>query len=68
MLSAAITPFLIFSAWLLLLLVTLSVPIIKDIYLLTLTSDVASSFLNASLSAKAHFGVWGYCVQSITIS
>ena len=66
--AAAITPFLIFAAFLLLLLVTLSVPIIKTIYLLRLTAYASTSFLNASADAVARFGVWGYCISSVDVS
>jgi hypothetical protein len=58
---SAIAPFLLFVAFLLLLLVSLSVPIIKSIWLFSLTADVSSSLFKASASATLHFGVWGYC-------
>lgn len=60
---AAITPFLLLAAFLLLLLVTLSVPIIKAIYLFKLTAKV-SGILDSGAGATARFGVWGYCVSN----
>lgn len=65
---AAITPLLVFTAFLLLLLVSLSIPIIKTIYILRLTAYVGASVLDASAQAVARFGVWGYCTSSVTIS
>ncbi|KAF7793046.1 hypothetical protein EIP86_004151 [Pleurotus ostreatoroseus] len=65
---AAITPLLVFSAFLLLLLVSLSVPVTHTIYVLRLTASVGTSFLAASAGAVAHFGVWGYCISSINVS
>lgn len=58
---AAIAPFLLFVAFILLLLVTLSVPIIKTIWLFTLSADVSTSLFKSSASAVIHFGMWGYC-------
>lgn len=60
---AAITPFFLFVAFLLLLLVSLSLPIIKSIFLFRLTANDTASFLHASASAsgEVRFGVWGYC-------
>ncbi|KAF8078042.1 pali-domain-containing protein [Lyophyllum atratum] len=58
---AAITPVLLFIAFILLLLVTLSAPIIKSIFLFRLTA-------NAGSTASTNFGVWGYCISSIDVS
>ncbi|KAJ3994066.1 pali-domain-containing protein, partial [Lentinula boryana] len=60
-----IIPCLLFIAFLLLLLVTLSVPIIKTIYLFTLTASVSSLLESASSSVK--FGVWGYCISGVNV-
>jgi len=67
-LFAALTPFWIFSAFLLLLLVSLSVPIIKTIYIFKLVADITVSVLSSSASATAVFGVWGYCTDGISVS
>ncbi|EPQ58223.1 hypothetical protein GLOTRDRAFT_56964 [Gloeophyllum trabeum ATCC 11539] len=64
----AIAPFLIFAAFLLLLLVSLSVPIIKTIYIFKLYANVAVSALTADAHSNARFGVWGYCVDAVTVS
>jgi hypothetical protein len=61
-----LTPFLNFAAFLLLLLVTLSVPIIKDIYLFRLAANYSNSFVSsASATGNVKFGIWGYCTQGI---
>ncbi|KAJ3742201.1 pali-domain-containing protein [Lentinula detonsa] len=66
MFATIIISCLLFIAFLLLLLVTLSVPIIKTIYLFTLTASVSSSLESASSSVK--FGVWGYCISGVDVS
>lgn len=63
-----ITPFLTFVAFLLLLLVSLSVPIIHSIYLFRLTAYAGTSVLNASAAGAVRFGVWGYCISAIDLS
>ncbi|ESK96860.1 hypothetical protein Moror_6438 [Moniliophthora roreri MCA 2997] len=63
-----ITPALTFIAFLLLLLVSLSVPIIKSIYLFSLTTNVSSSLFNSAAYGAVKFGVWGYCISSVDIS
>ena len=63
-----ITPFLTFVAFLLLLLVSLSVPIIHSIYLFRLTAHAATSFLDASATGAVRFGVWGYCISTVDLS
>ncbi|GAW08401.1 pali-domain-containing protein [Lentinula edodes] len=56
MFNTIIIPCLLFIAFLLLLFVILSVPIIETIYLFTLTANVSSLLENVSSSGK--FGVW----------
>jgi len=68
MLFAALTPLLIFIAFLLLLLVSLSVPVIKSIYLFKLSVNASSSLFNSSAAGSARFGVWGYCISSLDVS
>jgi len=55
--------FFFFIGWLLLLLVTLSVPIIKSIYLFQIgvNETVGISLLSASAQAAVNFGVFGWC-------
>jgi hypothetical protein len=65
---ARVTPFLLFSAFLLLLLVTLSAPIIDAIYLFRLTLDADSSIPGTSAAAAVQFGVFGYCVSDVEAS
>lgn len=65
---AAITPVLIFAAFILLLLVSLSAPIIKSIFLFRLTANVGSGLLNTDANGSVNFGVWGYCVSTINVS
>jgi len=68
MFISTVTPFLIFTAFLLLLLVSLSVPIIKSIYLFNLSVNASSSLLDSSATGSARFGVWGYCLSSLDVS
>ncbi|KAF9483887.1 pali-domain-containing protein [Pholiota conissans] len=65
MFLAAITPVLVFIAFLLLLLVSLSAPIIKSIYLFRLTANISSSLFRSGVSESAQFGVWGYCLSGL---
>ncbi|KDQ60710.1 hypothetical protein JAAARDRAFT_31686 [Jaapia argillacea MUCL 33604] len=67
---AAIAPVLIFIAFLLLLLVSLSVPITKTIYLFRLVARVVEGAfgVNATATGSARFGVWGYCVSPVDVS
>lgn len=65
---AAVSPFLNFVAFLLLLLVSLSIPVTKTIYLFQLTAKTSSSLFNASADGSARFGVWGYCLSAIDVS
>jgi len=68
MFAAALTPVLVFLAFLLLLLVSLSVPIIKSIYLFRLSANVSSSLFRSGVSGSVKFGVWGYCVSAINVA
>lgn len=63
-----IVPFLIFVAFLLLLLVSLSIPIIKTISVLNIAANIQSGIGNAGISGGVKFGLWGYCVSDITAS
>jgi len=59
---------LLFIAFLLHLLVSLSVPIAKSIYLFKLTANVSSGLINSGASASVKFGVWGYCFSGVSVS
>ena len=63
-----VAPFLTFTAFLLLLFVSLSVPIIHSIYLFRLTAYAGTDFLNASVTGAVRFGIWGYCISAIDFS
>jgi len=62
------TPFLVFSAFLLLLLVSLSAPIIHSIYLFRLAANASVNLIQASASTVVKFGVWGYCTSGVDVS
>jgi hypothetical protein len=67
---AFLAPFFLLSATVLLLLVSLSVPIIKSINLFTLDAHASGSIGDlgdAGVTAYADFGVWGYCVSSLDV-
>ncbi|KAJ1309837.1 hypothetical protein OPQ81_006602 [Rhizoctonia solani] len=63
-----IVPFLVFAGFLLLLLVSLSIPIIKTISVLKLAANLQAGFTNTGISGGVKFGLWGYCVSEITAS
>ncbi|KAJ7156071.1 pali-domain-containing protein [Mycena crocata] len=68
---AIVTPALLAIAFLLLLLVTLSVPIIKTIFLFRLTAAAQSGFLDvfdSSAGASVTFGVFGWCSSGMDAS
>ena len=67
--AALITPVLLFAAFLLLLLVSLSVPIIKSIVLLKLSAIISEGISVATVNAtgSVKFGVWGYCTSAIDV-
>jgi len=69
MLPALLAVFATFLATLLLLLVSLSVPIIKSIALFDLSiSYRSSSLIDSGINAVVEFGVWGYCHSAIEVS
>jgi hypothetical protein len=61
-----LTPLLTLAAFVLLLLATLSTPIIKSIYLYKLVANVSEVGGLAKITGSARFGVWGYCTGGIT--
>ncbi|KAF5330610.1 hypothetical protein D9619_005813 [Psilocybe cf. subviscida] len=65
---AALTPVLVLAAFILLLLVSLSVPIIKSIFLFRLAANASSSLFNSSANASVKFGVWGYCTSAVQVA
>jgi len=61
-----ITIFFFFVAFLLLLLTSLSLPIIKSIKLFEIWLNASSgSFLDSEVEGSVSFGVWGYCISSV---
>ena len=58
---ATVTGFCLFAAFLLFLLVALSSPIIKSIYVLQLQAKTSSVLPETSLGTRIRFGVWGFC-------
>lgn len=67
MFANILTPLLLLAAFILLLLVSLSIPIIKSIDLLQLSANVKEgvSIVSATVTGRVKFGVWGYCISSI---
>jgi len=55
-------------AFLLLLLVSLSVPIITSISIFRLSAHFNSNLLNSDLRSSVIFGIWGYCISSVELS
>ena len=70
MFGALITIFLLLAAFVLLLFVSLSIPIIKSIFLFSLTANVSEGLFGVTASANGsiRFGVWGYCISAVTAS
>jgi len=68
MLSGVVPPVLNSIAFLLLLLVSLSAPIIKSIYLLSAGVNIDSSLLKSGANGSVRFGVWGYCISAVQVS
>lgn len=64
---AVITPILLLAAFVLLLLVSLSTPIIKSIDILKLSAQITEnvSFVSAQVTGNVKYGVWGYCISAI---
>jgi len=62
------SPFFFFSAFLLLLLVTLSTPILKTVYLFAIEASVSlgSGLLSASVKDTVKFGIFGWCSTALT--
>lgn len=65
---ATVSPVLLFIAFLLLLLVSLSVPITKSIYLFEILANVSSGIIKSGVSGNVKFGVWGYCFSGADVS
>jgi len=61
---ATITGFFLFGAFLLFLLVALSLPIIKSIYVLQIKSLTSPAQPETSVATQLRFGVWGFCASS----
>jgi hypothetical protein len=63
-----IVPFLVFAGFLLLLLVSLSIPIIHSISVLNIAANIRAGITSTGISGGLKFGLWGYCVSNITAS
>ncbi|KAI0261267.1 SUR7/PalI family-domain-containing protein [Gloeopeniophorella convolvens] len=61
---ATFTGFCLFAAFVLFLLVGLSLPIIKPIYLLQVDARTSSLQPETSIGTELRFGVWGFCATS----
>ena len=59
---ATITGFCLFAAFILFLFVALSLPIIKNVYLLQINGHPSSLQPTTSIGTELRFGVWGFCV------
>jgi len=55
------TSVILFVAFLFFLLIALSIPIIKTIYLLDLTATVRPGQPETNIATEVRFGVWGFC-------
>ena len=64
---AKASSFFFFLSFLLLFLVSLSIPIIKSLDLFKLSADASSSLLKSHASASVSFGVWGYCTSGADV-
>ncbi|KAF8610207.1 hypothetical protein BDV93DRAFT_540074 [Ceratobasidium sp. AG-I] len=63
-----IVPFLALAGFILLLLVSLSIPIIKTISILNIAANIRAGVTNTGISGGLKFGLWGYCVSDIKAS
>ncbi|PPQ81041.1 hypothetical protein CVT24_007503, partial [Panaeolus cyanescens] len=60
-----ITSFLLACAFILFLLVSLSLPIIKPIYLLVFKATTIAPQAPLSIATELRFGIWGVCASSL---
>ncbi|KAG8693777.1 hypothetical protein FRC09_010304, partial [Ceratobasidium sp. 395] len=58
---------MLFTAWLLLFLVSLSLPIIKAIYILEVKAKKPPT-IQTSVATSIRFGVWGMCLGAYKFS
>ncbi|KAG8989852.1 hypothetical protein FRB90_002047 [Tulasnella sp. 427] len=63
-----ITPVLLFIAFVLLLLVSLSLPIIKPIYLFQISAKLQDGVPITSIATTIRVGLWGYCASGWSFS
>jgi len=63
-----VVPLLVFAGFLLLLLVSLSIPVTHTISVLNIAANVRAGITNTGVSGGIKFGLWGYCVSDITAS
>ena len=63
-----LTVFFFFVAFLLLLLTSLSLPIIKSIKMFDIWLDAETGgFLSSGVEGGVSFGVWGYCISDVAV-
>jgi hypothetical protein len=60
---ATVTGFFLFGAFLLFLLVALSLPIIKSIYVLEISGKTSPTEIESDVATRLRFGVWGFCAS-----
>lgn len=58
------TPALLFTAFLLLLLVSVSMPIAKPVWILEIASTPPAYEPKTSIATQVRFGLWGYCASA----
>lgn len=58
---SVVTSSLLFTEFLLFLLVALSMPIVKPIYILGVNAQVQPGQPTTSVATRLRFGVWGLC-------
>ncbi|KLO13665.1 pali-domain-containing protein [Schizopora paradoxa] len=56
---------LLLVSFILLLLVAISLPIVKSVYLLSVTSGTVSKIIPTNVATQLRFGVWGYCATGV---
>ncbi|TCD64445.1 hypothetical protein EIP91_004090 [Steccherinum ochraceum] len=55
-------------AFILLLLVSISVPVVKSLYLFKVALGTSSSLLHSGVDWSGTFGVWGFCDSGLDVS
>jgi len=63
-----LTPIVLLAAFLLLLFVSLSLPLIKTIYILEIQANLPPDLPITSEATSVRFGLWGYCASGYTFA